>query len=256
MRKLIRHRHLEWLPTVVVLIVVLLAGSRLMYLSVRHHAAVAHETAATVAANFAGKIEPALQRLAALADRQAASAGSESAAPATNTFLMTAEDKVLTSRQAELATADGLAREWHSAESTRPAPGPSVLGPIRLGSKWLVAARFPLPQARGWSVAYADLEDLIASSHLGRLVDMGYDFELSQVEPRSARWRVFISSSAEPLTGAVGARIHLPTTVVLPESYLEVTIRPRAGWYPAPLLASEIALLAFLAWALAFGTHD
>jgi diguanylate cyclase (GGDEF)-like protein len=35
-----------------------------------------------------------------------------------------------------------------------------------------------------------------------------------------------------------------------------VSIRPRTGWYPATELASDIGLLAFLAWLLAFGTHD
>jgi diguanylate cyclase (GGDEF)-like protein len=273
--KSIRKRDFAWLPTVVVLAVVLIAGSRLIYLSVQHHAAVARETAATVAATFVRKIEPPLQRLADLAGRQAASAAQlltstdtsgslESVPPATKTFWMSADDKVLGSRSAEAATASGIASEWHSAESTRAAPGSALLGPIRLGSQWLVAVRVPVvprspaqvPPSRGWSVAYADFDELIAESHLARLVDMGYDFELSQVEPRSARPRIFVSSSTEPLTDAVGARIRLPTAAAIPGSYLAVAIRPRAGWYPASLLASEIALLVFLAWLLAFGTHD
>ena len=72
--KAIRKRDFGWVPTVVVLGVVLIAGSRLIFLSVQHHAAVARETAATVAATFVRKIEPPLQRLADLAGRQAASA--------------------------------------------------------------------------------------------------------------------------------------------------------------------------------------
>jgi diguanylate cyclase (GGDEF)-like protein len=272
--KSIRKRDFAWLPTVVVLSVVLIAGSRLIYLSVQHHAAVARETAATVAATFARKIEPPLQRLADLAGRQAASAAQflsstdtsetlESVPPATNTFWMTPDDKVLASRPAEAATAGGIASEWQSAEATRAAPGSAVLGPMRLGSEWLVAARSPIvpqspraPHSRGWSVGYADFDELIAESHLARLVDMGYDFELSQVEPRSARPRIFVSSSTEPLTDAIGTRIRLPAAAAIPGSYLTVAIRPRGGWYPASLLASEIALLAFLAWLLAFGTHD
>ena len=112
------------------------------------------------------------------------------------------------------------------------------------------------PQTRGFAVAYGDLDELIADAHLARLVDMGYDFELSQVEPRSTRSRIFVSSSTEPLTDAVAARIRLPVAAAIPGSYLQVAIRPRTGWYPASLLASEIGLLAFLAWLLAFGTHD
>jgi diguanylate cyclase (GGDEF)-like protein len=38
--------------------------------------------------------------------------------------------------------------------------------------------------------------------------------------------------------------------------YLELAIRPRAGWYPIAPLAADIAVLALLAWALAFGTYD
>jgi diguanylate cyclase (GGDEF)-like protein len=271
----IRRRSSGWLPTLVVLAVVLIAGSRLFYLSVQHHAAAARETAATVASASAGKIEPLLQKLADLADRQAASAAPvlsnkdtsaslESVPPAANTFWMSSDGKVLGSRPAETATANGIASEWQSAESTRTVPGAAVLGPIRLGSQWLIAVRFPIaarspaavPRLRGWSVAYADLDELIAASRLPRLTGMGYDFALSQVEPSSARSRSFVSSRTEPLTDTVSARIRLPTAAAIPGSYLEVAIRPRAGWYPATLLASEIGLLLFLAWLLAFGTHD
>ena len=270
MKRMVPQRDFGSLPTVVVLLVVLLAGSRLIYLSVQHHAALARETAATVADSFVRKIEPPLQRLAAAATRQAASAASaaqsasspESAGspgalpPAANTFWMTADDKVQSSRTKEAATASGIASEWQSAESARPAPAAAILGPLRLGSQWLVAARAPIPQAEGWSVAYADLDELIADSHLARLVDLGYDFELAQVEPRSARSRSFVGSTTETLTDAVAARIRLPMAAAIPGSYLQVAIRPHVGWYPTTLLASEIGLLAFLAWLLAFGTHD
>jgi diguanylate cyclase (GGDEF)-like protein len=264
----IRQLKFGWLPTVVVFATVLIAGSRLIYLSVQHHAAVARETAAAVAATFAKKIEPPLQKLADLAGRQAASAAQspsnahapgsiESVPPAGHTFWMTADDKVLHSRPEEAATASGIASEWQSAESTRAIPGSAVLGPMRLGSQWLVAIRVPaVPSGGTWSAAYADFDELIAESHLAKLVDMGYDFEVSQVEPRSARTRIFVSSSSEPLADTVAARIRLPTAAAAPGSYLQVAIRPRSGWFPASLLTSEIALLAFLTWLLAFGTHD
>jgi diguanylate cyclase (GGDEF)-like protein len=264
----IRQLKFGWLPTVVVLATVLIAGSRLIYLSVQHHSAVARETAAVVAAAFAKKIEPPLQQLADLAGRQAASTAQSASStnasasigsepPASHTFWMTADDKVLYSRPQEAATASGIASEWQAAESARAIPGSAVLGPMRLGSQWLVAVRVPAASsAREWSAAYADFDELIAESHLARLIDMGYDFEVSQVEPRSARSRIFVSSSSEPLVDTVGARIRLPTAAAAPGSYLQVAIRPHSGWYPASLLTSEIALLAFLAWLLAFGTHD
>ena len=268
-------RDLGWLPTAVVLAVVLIAGSRLMYLSVQHHAATARATATGIVGAYVGKIEPELQKLGNLASRQAAVAALaladtnslDSVPLAPNTLWMTTQDKVLKSRPAEANIAAGIASEWGSAESARPAAGPSVLGPLRLGSQWLVAARVPVVPAtppgvqsppRGWAVSYADLDELIASAHLAKLTDAGYDFELSQVEPRSARSRIFISSSTDPLLDGVSARIRLPSgfSPATAGSYLAVAIRPRAGWYPATELASDIGLLAFLAWLLAFGTHD
>jgi len=60
----IRQDTVRWLPTVVVLAVVLVAGSRLIDLSVHHHAAAARETAAKDAIIYSARIEPLLQKLA------------------------------------------------------------------------------------------------------------------------------------------------------------------------------------------------
>jgi len=274
---LIKKRDLGWVPTVVVLAVVLIAGSRLMYLSIQHHATAARAAASTVVAGYVGKIDPELQKLVNLAARQAGAGAKalantstftslESVPLTNNTFWMTSDDRVLAARPAEAANASGIASEWESAESARPAADSAVLGPMRLGSQWLVATRVPVvpaiagvqSPARGWAVSYADLDELISNAHLTRLTDAGYDFELSQVEPRSARSRIFISSSTDPLLDAMTAKIRLPNgfAPAIPGSYLMVAIRPRNGWYPATELASDIGLLAFLAWLLAFGTHD
>jgi diguanylate cyclase (GGDEF)-like protein len=272
-KRSLRQRSFGSLPTIVVFVVVLISGSRLIYLSVQHHAAIARDKAATVAAGFVSRIEPPLQRLAHLAGRQAATATEALSsthpfsalgpvAPAKNTFWMTADDKVLGARTEDAAAASGIASEWQSAESARAAPGSAMLGPMRLGSEWLLAIRDPIappggqPQSRGFAVAYGDLDELIAEAHLARLVDMGYAFELSQVDPRSTRPRVFVSTRTEPLLDSVAARIRLPVAAAVPGSYLQVAIRPRTGWFPASLLASEIGLLAFLTWMLSFGTHD
>jgi diguanylate cyclase (GGDEF)-like protein len=260
------------LPTAVVLIVVVATGSRMIYLSVQHHAAVARVSAAGVAAGYTKKIEPALQRLAALARDEADGAATLAAErgrlgtlePPAGVFWMGADDGVLGARAAEAVAANGIAEEWKSAEELRAAPPGAVLGPLRLGSEWILAVRAPIAPAvtgaasgsKAWAVAYADLEELIADAHLARLIDAGYDFEVSQVESRSASARIFASSSTEPLTDTVAARIGLPTASAVPGSYLQLTLRPRAGWFPSSLLTSEIALLAFLSWLLAFGTYD
>ncbi|HEY6451633.1 MAG TPA: bifunctional diguanylate cyclase/phosphodiesterase [Steroidobacteraceae bacterium] len=280
----IRAAQVAWLPTVVVLAVVLIAGARLISLSMQHHSASARQSAVAAAAGFAGRMEPLLQRVAALAEQTAtqAASGSPTAPPAANIFLMTADDNVLRALPADKATASGVASEWRAAESSAPHAGPAMLGPLRLGSVWLLAARAPVPAvtdpaplpgaappgtaatppgtaatpSAGWSVAYADLEGLLIASHLAHLRDMGYDFELSQFEPRSGTARIFVSSSAAPLSDAIVAAIRTPLPAAVPGSTLRLAIRPRAGWYPGNLLVSEIALLAFLAWLFAFGTHD
>jgi len=261
----------------VVLAVVLIAGSRLMYLSVQHHAAAARTEATSLLAGYAGKIDPELQKLGVLAAKQAAAAGKalantnrftslDSVPLVPNTFWMTSEDRVLSSLPADANAAAGIASEWDSAESARPVPGSSVLGPLRLGSQWLLAARVPVvpaipgveSPARGWAVSYGDLDEMISRVHLARLTDSGYDFEVSQVEPRSARTRIFVSSSNDPLLDPVIVKLRLPNGFqpATPGSYLQIAILPRTGWYPATELASDIGLLAFLAWLLAFGTHD
>jgi len=270
-------RKFEYLPTMVVLAIVLSAGGRLIYLSAQRHAALARVTAAGVGAAYAKKIAPPLQTLYSVASRQAAAAsGADADADAdasasrasqpldAKTFWMTADDQVRSAPAPEAEIANGIASEWKSAETGRALPPAAVLGPMRLGSEWLIAIRAPVPtdssrdasSAAGWSVAYADLDELIADAHLGRLVDAGYDFQLWQVEPRSAAPRIFVGSSTDPLTDTVRTRLALPVAAAAPGSYLELAIRPHAGWFPSGLLVSEVALLAFLSWLLAFGTHE
>ena len=251
-------------PTLVVLAVVVAGGGRLLYLSVQHHAAVARETAASVAAQFAAQIEPRLLALANLAAQRAASAPAAAtpAAASEHTFWMAADDTVRRAPAGDGALAGGIAAEWQSAESTRALPGAAMLGPLRVGSQWIVAARAPLAPPRtgdkapaGWWVSFANLEDLITDGRLNRLVALGYDFQLSQSMPRDAQRRVFVGSILDPLADAASARVRMPLPTVAGTS-LELVLRPRDGWYPGTLLATDIGLLAFVAWLLAFGTHD
>ncbi|HVW68318.1 MAG TPA: bifunctional diguanylate cyclase/phosphodiesterase [Steroidobacteraceae bacterium] len=263
-----------WLLTVAVLAVVTGAGSRLIYLSVQHHEALARERAAGLAAGFVGKIEPRLAALARLARRQqqlradqSPDSGGPGPWPLTpGAFWLGADGQVIAVRDAEAGLAASIAGEWAALASGPAAVQPSVLGPIRQGSDWLVAVRVPAakPAASAaarpeeWSVAYANLNALIAPAHLGRLVDMGYDFELAQIEPRSARSRSFVTSERQPVSDAVAATIRLPAGLIpaIPGSYLQLALRPHEGWYAPTRLASQIGLLAFLAWLFAFGVHD
>jgi diguanylate cyclase (GGDEF)-like protein len=270
------------LLTALVLIVVLGAGARLIYLGGQHHEAVARERAATVAANFAKKIEPQIRALADLAVRQAmvAEGGPVSAAPVTQPgvtgsgtplpgaghFWLGMDDRVLAVDSSDSTRAAAIADEWQATDRAPDVPGPTLLGPLRQGSEWLMAAIVPVvtpdarestPAARS-AVAYENLDGLIAASHLGSLVEMGYQFELAQIEPRSARSRTFVGSTPEPLTDAVASTIRPPPGFrsAIPGSYLQLAIRPRNGWFPPAQLASEIGLLVFVAWLFAFGVHD
>ena len=254
------------MPTLLVLLVVLTAGARLIYLSVLEHTARARATAETVLAASARRLETSLQGVFghALRTARSAAAGTGPGQLDRQAFLMSGDDGVLAARAADAATAKGIADEWKSAQAGRPASAAAsaaaILGPMRLGSQWLIAARVAVTPADAsgpaYAVAYTDLDAVIADARLSRLAASGYDFEISQVEPRSAFPRIFVSSSSELMADTVTTRIALPADPAVPDSYLRLAVRPRAGWFPAGLLESEIAVLVFLAWLFAFGTHD
>jgi diguanylate cyclase (GGDEF)-like protein len=259
-------RHSHWLPAVVVAAVVVLAGARLITLSVHERAAQMRTAAQSAVVRHARLIEAQLQ---ALTDRTRGEAqratniladGTHpvppaSAIPGRDTFWLTASGTVLRARDADAAVARALASEWALTDAAGRAAG--LFGPVRYGSQWFVAAQAPieLRSANGSaaagprSVAYDSLDALLARARFGLLVNEGYDFELSQLEPLTHRPRVFVSSRpgtlAEPATSAIR-----------PSAYLQLAVRPRTGWYPARELAAEIGLVAVLAWALAFGAQE
>jgi len=266
-------RNRGWLPAALVLLVVLVAGYRLIVLSMQQHAQRAHLAASQQAASTARAIESQLQSLTEAAQREAMRAAGapssghapdlSSIAPVHNAFWITADGTAVASHDSSATAIDGIMSEWSAAQ--RSAPTPSVLGPTRQGSQWLIAALVPIAPEAGsgapspaWSVVYTDLDQLLSAIHLGRMVDAGYDFALAQIEPASEQSRTFISSSATPLVAAVVSPVRLPAgfSPAAPGSYLQLSIRPRAGWYPAGEIATEIGVLAVLAWLLAFGAYD
>ena len=267
-------RTLGWLPPTFVLAVVLVGGSKLIALSMQQHAERARVGAQAEAAQVAASIERQLQAVTDNASRQAAralaTAGSGGSLtqvnPESNGFWLGADGTALPSKSTPAALASSIVSEWASTPADGHAPRPSLLGPMREGSQWIVAARVPVPASRndpgapllGWSVAYADLDRLLSAIQLGRIVDAGYDFDVKQVESRSGSARSFASSSSAPLDAPVVHAIRLPVGFIPANagSDLQVAIRPRAGWYPASELATEIGVLAILAWVLTFGTHD
>lgn len=104
----------------------------------------------------------------------------------------------------------------------------------------------------------AELDQILSRVQLSRIVSSEYDFALSKLESAESRPRVFVSTRLDPIGDGATARVRAPQgfTDELPSGYLQLVIRPKTGWYPARDLAAAIALLAVVAWLLAFATHD
>ena len=262
-------RSYAWLPTVCVLIVVLLAGSRLIMLSLERHADEARRAARTDLTERRALIEAQLDAIAERATREATRVsralanGADAVSPVRDTFRIESDGAVVRAPKVDAALASGIASEWaHRPVASGGAPS-RFLGPMRQGSQWIVAARAPMRASdpadahTAWAVAYADLEQLLGTARVGRLVTAGYDFTLQQVDPATSLARTFVSSGPPALEDPLTVTLRTPAgfTPDLP-GHLELAIRPREGWYPPSRLASEIGLLALVAWLLAFGTHD
>jgi len=276
MRWALPERTSGWLPTVLVLLIVLLAGGRLIVLSMERHATLAGTTARSVLTQDRRAMEAQLKSLAEAATREATRASRAlaadrtltlaSLAPPRNAFWMAADGTVARSSSAAGPLASGVASDWKvETASGTGTHDKSFLSPTRQGSQWIIAARAPVdvPTAPGgfrrvgWAVAYVDLDRLFANAHLGELVGKGYDFTLAQPAPVNQPRRVFASAGALPLRSSAPATIRTPADFAPGNGgYLQLDIRPRDGWYPLSKLATEVGLLALVAWLLAFGTHD
>jgi diguanylate cyclase (GGDEF)-like protein len=103
--------------------------------------------------------------------------------------------------------------------------------------------------------AYEALEGLLVRADLGRLVREGYDFELSAAGP-DGEPRVLLRSRAQPLDAPVRSAVEPAAAAQGAPAYLRLAIRPRSGWYPLGPIVADVALLALISWALAFGVYD
>ena len=267
----------DWLPTVLVLIVVLLAGGRLIVVGLERNASEGRDAARLVLVRDRQAIESQLSGLASVSIREAGRAARAVASgsapnlravmPAQNTLWLDDQGKVINPGNADAALANSIASEWSAADDS--AGGEARAGfmsPMRQGSQWIVATRAPVQvrtadggiQRLAWAVTFADLERVLTNAKLGQLVAAGYAFTLSQPATGGQVARVFVSSGANTLQDAVRISIRSPAvgTDTAGAQYMELSIRPREGWYPPSRLAANIGLLALVAWLLAFGTHD
>ena len=252
----------SWLPTVLVLLVVLVAGSRLVILSLERHADDARAQARTAVLVESGAVELQLRDLATRAINSRPQVSSEKTAGkpvGSGEFRIDANGTVVAAQDVDQSLTSEIATEWASARSAR---GTGVMGAIRHGSQWILVARVPLVAsdgaAAGWSVAWSELEQLLARARMGRLVAGGYDFTFSEVELATGRARPFGNSGPTRLTDPERATVRLPAGFSLLSSgaKFELALKPSDGWYPASRLATEIGLLALLTWLVAFGMHD
>ncbi len=262
-------RSTAWLPTIFVLLVVLLSGSRLIMLSLERHAEDARAAARAALNRERIALESQFTALTTRAVREATrtndllARGARTVISGRDTFLIDPNGSVH-AVNADLAVVNAIASEWASVDAKPGGADARFAGPTRQGSQWFVATRAPVLDAksdeagRTWAVAYADLERLLANAKLGRLVAAGYDFTLLQTEPGSPRTRPLISSGPATLEDPMTAPIRTPISLEQGASgrSLVLAIRPRDGWYPGTRLASEIGLLALIAWLVAFATHD
>ncbi len=274
-----RLRRSVWLPAGLVLVTVLAAGSRLIVLSVREHAEQARQAAQSLAAVHAQAVAQQLQVLVTPGVR--AGSGGRAAAPVHRFEWLAGH--LAADAGADPATARAIMSEW-SAERGAGAEiydgGPArgvILGPMRAGSEWLIAALTPVraaappasaaPMPPGatssrtgppdWAVAYASLDRVLITTKLGSLPGAGYDFALVQRDAAGGPERTFTASGVEPLSQPAEATIAAPSGFkYLSGRTLALEVRPRAGWYPSHTLATDVGLLALTAWLLTFTAHD
>ena len=269
-------RHSHWVLPLIAATVVLLVGARLITLSVRERSEQLRVTAQRVVATRARSIETELAALSERARHEAArGAGAMGAGPDATPpdslhsergiFWMRPDGSVLRAPAGDAAMASAVASEWASSAAAARRAGTALLGPVRYGSQWIVAALAPISSPRAgaagavpWCVSYEDLDALLARARLGSLVSEDYDFELSQRDPLSGPARVFVGSQPSGLIEPAARPIREPAAPASAAAgaFLTLAIRPRTGWYPARELAAEIGLLALIAWAAAFGAYD
>src|SRR5215831_11799579 len=185
---------------------------------------------------------------------------------AAGAFWLRADGGALPAGRPDRETVASIVGELKSSNRQLAPSAGGVLGPMRIGSQWLIVVRSPItspatsaaaPQA-GWSIAYRDLEQFLIGADAGRLNRAGYDIEWSQRQGGADRAQIFFATRPAPLTDAAVSPIHFPAAFphALPEGAWSVALRPRRGWYPLVELATDGAILTAAAWLLTLVAYD
>jgi diguanylate cyclase (GGDEF)-like protein len=250
-----------WIPALVGAAVILI-GARLIVLSLEAHMAQRRAIAEAAISQFSAALGSELQRLADTARIEAEHAqraplpSANAAAPASPGA--SAELLVPAPPQPrDTALEQSLRTELQAASPPPPAAiASALLGPIRLGSRWIVAARAASTGIT--AVSYADLDQLLGRADLTHLTTADYDVELSQLDRSTGRSRILLASRPGALRDPVLRAIPQPSGFpqLLPAGSWRVAIRPHNGWYPFTELATDMILLGAAAWLFVLMAHD
>src|SRR5207248_11549101 len=224
-------RYSRFLPAAIVAAVVLLAGARLITLSLRDHALQMRTAAQSAVMREARLIEAQLQ---ALYDRTLAEAHGAAGAPPAGAdprpratpgpgrgaFWISTTGTVLPAGDADAGVSRALAQEWAMDRGTR--AGAGILGPVRYGSQWIIAVYAPDGARPGrsaaapvaWAAGYQSLVALLTQARFERLVKDGYEFTIAQIDPLTHNARQLFGSRLDLLTDTYS--IPGPTPAPLP----------------------------------------
>ncbi len=265
----VRRRFDQSVAVVVCAALVLVAGARLVTLSLQQHALQARSSAQLIDAGVAQSLQTQLQSLVQLAERRSAltastapggdvSARLKTIAAARNAFWVTVDGSVVGPPAEDRTAASDIAAEW---SALAPGAAPRLLGPVRHGSQWLVVASAPfrLPAVggnaqNGWSVVYRPLDSLLLDAGLDRAVRAGYAFEFSHVDPESHGVVDLIGSTDTPLSNPVISAI--TADAASGADSWQLASAPRAGWFPTDYVVVDVSLVILVTWLVALGVRD
>ncbi|MFQ5846345.1 MAG: PAS domain S-box protein [Candidatus Methylomirabilales bacterium] len=97
----------------------------------------------------------------------------------------------------------------------------------------------------GFTIALIHLADLLEVSKLNRLVERGYDYELSRIDPDRRARVVFARSAKADLRDAI------PFEIEVPNGRWTLAVAPRGGWPYSSSLPGEIVLVVLASSAVA-----
>jgi PAS domain S-box-containing protein len=89
----------------------------------------------------------------------------------------------------------------------------------------------------GFTMAVIRLPELLEASHLSRLVEHGYDYELSRIHPDSGERVMFARSDEAELRDA------MPFDIDVPNGRWTLSIAPKGGWQASSALVLEAVLV-------------